>query len=93
MDLVVPLDGGEGFGEESDQVPLFVFREHLGEDGTRCKVGAVGFNAEGFGRVGRDEDQGRSDTSLQPSECGVLGFSPAPTRVVSGQVEEGAGVF
>jgi len=25
MDLVVLLDGGQGFGEESDQVPLFIF--------------------------------------------------------------------
>jgi len=48
MDLVVPLDGGEGLGEESDWVPLFVFRRHLGEDGTHC-VGTIGFDAEGLG--------------------------------------------
>jgi len=93
VDLIVPLDGGQGLGEERDWVPLFVFRGYLGEDCTRCKVGAVGFDAEGFGRVGRDEDWSRSDTSLQPSKCGALSFSPAPTRIVSGQVEEQAGVF
>jgi len=49
MDLIVPLNGGEGLGEESDQVPLFVFWRHLGEDSTLCEVGAVGFNAEGLG--------------------------------------------
>ena len=25
VDLIVPLDGGQRFGEEGDQVPLFVF--------------------------------------------------------------------
>jgi len=93
VDLIVPLDGGQGLGEEHDWVPLFVFRGYLGEDRTRCKVGAVGFDAEGFGRVRRDEDWSRSDTSLQPSKCGALSFSPAPTRIVSGQVEEQAGMF
>jgi len=85
--------GGQGLGEESDRVPLFVFRRHLGKDRTRRKVRAVSFDAEGFGRVRRDEDQSGSDTSLQPSECGALGFSSAPTGIVSGQVEEWAGVF
>jgi len=79
--------------EEGDQVPVFIFRGYLGEDRTRRKVGAVGFDVEGFGQVGRDEDRSRSDTPLQPSECGALGFPPAPTGVVSGQVEEQAGVF
>jgi len=90
VDLIVPFNGREGLGEESDRVPLFVY---LGEDRTRCKVGAVGFNAEGFGWVGQDEDWSRSDTSLQPSKCSALGFSPAPTGTVSGQVEEQAGAF
>jgi len=93
MDLVVPFDRGQGLGEEGDQVPLFVFRGYLGEDRTCCKVGAVGFDAEGFGWVRRDEDQGRSDTSLQPSECGALSFSPVPIGIVSGQVEERVGMF
>jgi len=64
VDLIVPLDRGQGLGEEGDQVPLFVFRGYLGEDRTRRKVGTVSFNAEGFGRVGRDEDRSGSDTSL-----------------------------
>jgi len=54
MDLIVSLDGGQGFGEEGDRVPLFVFRRYLGEDRNRRKVGTVGFNAEGFGQAGRD---------------------------------------
>jgi len=74
-------------------VSLFVFREYLGEDCTCRKVGAVGFDAEGFGRVGRNEGRSGSDTSLQPSECGALGLSPVPTRIVLGQVEEQVGVF
>jgi len=41
MDLVVLLDGGEGFGEESDQVPLFVLWGHLGENST-CITKNVG---------------------------------------------------
>jgi len=64
VDLIVPLDGGQGLGEEGDRVPLFVFQRYLGEDRTRCKVGTVGFDAEGFGWVGRDEDWSGSDTSL-----------------------------
>ena len=64
VDLVVPLNGGQGLGEESDRVPLFVCRRYLGEDRTCCKVGAVSFDAEGFGRVRRDEDWSGSDTSL-----------------------------
>jgi len=64
MDLIVPLDGGQGLGEEGDWVPLFIFRRYLGEDRTRRKVGTVGFDAEGFGQVGRDEDWSGSDTSL-----------------------------
>jgi len=74
-------------------VPLLVFQGYLGEDRTCRKVGAVGFDAEGFGWVGRDEDQRGSDTSLQPSKCSALGFSPMPTGIISGQVEEQAGVF
>ena len=64
VDLIVPFDGGQGLGEEGDRVPLFVFRRYLGEDRTCRKVGTVGFDAEGSGQVGRDEDQSRSDTSL-----------------------------
>jgi len=93
VDFVVLLDRGQGFGEESNRVPLFVFQGYLGEDCTRCKVRAVSFDAEGLGRVGRDEDWSRSDTSLQSSECGALGFTPVPTRIVSGQVKEQVGVF
>jgi len=93
VDLVVPYDRGHGLGEEGDRVPLFVFRGYLGEDRTCCKVGAVGFDAEGFGWVGRNEDQSRSDTSLQSSECGALGFPTAPTGIVSGQVKERVGMF
>jgi len=84
VDLIVPFDGGQGLGEEGDRVPLFVFRGYLGEDRTCRKVGAVGFDAERFGRVGRNEDRSGSDTSLQPSECGALGFPPAPTGIISG---------
>jgi len=91
MDLIVPLNRGQGLGEESDQVPLF--RRYLEEDHTRRKVGTVSFNVEGFGQVGRDEDWSRGDTSLQPSECGTLSFSPVPTGIVSDQVEERVGVF
>ena len=43
-------------------MPLLVFRRHLGEDGARGKVGAVGFDAEGLGRVGRDENRSGGDT-------------------------------
>jgi len=64
VDLVVPLDGGQGLGEESDWVPLFIFQGYLGEDCTRCKVGAISFDVEGLGQVGRDEDWGGSDTSF-----------------------------
>jgi len=74
-------------------VPLFIFQRYLEEDRTRHKVGAIGFDVEGFGQVGRDENQSGSDTSLQPSECGALSFSPAPTRIISGQIEEQVGVF
>jgi len=84
MDLIVLFDGGQGLGEEGDWVPLFVFQRYLGEDRTRHKVGAVSFDAEAFGWVGRNEDRSGSDTSLQPSECGALGFPPAPTGIVSG---------
>jgi len=93
VDFVVLLNGGQGLGEEGDRVPLFIFRGYLGEDRTCCKVGAVSFDAERFGRVGRNEDRGGSDTSLQPSERSALSFTPAPTGIVSGQVEEQAGVF
>jgi len=93
VDLVVPFDGGQGLGEEGDRVPLFVFKGYLGEDRTHCKVGTVSFDAEGLSQVGRDEEQSGSDTSLQPSECGALGFSPVPNGIVSGQVQEQAGVF
>ncbi len=64
MDLIVPFDGGQGFGEESNWVPFFVFRGHLGEDHTCCKVGAISFDAEEFGQVRRDEDWSGSDTFL-----------------------------
>jgi len=74
-------------------VPFFVFRRYLGEDGARGKVGAVGFDAEGLGRVGRDENWSGGDTLFQPGESGLLGFFPAPAGVVSGQIEERAGVF
>jgi len=74
-------------------VPLLVFRRHLGEDSTRGKVGAVSFDAEGLGRVGRDENQSRGDTLFQPGESGLLSFFPAPAGVVSGQIEERVGVF
>ena len=74
VDLIVPFDGGQGLGEEGNWVPLFVFRGCLGEDRTCRKVGAVSFDAEGFGWVRRDEDWSGSDTSLQPSKCGALGF-------------------
>jgi len=93
VDLIVLLDGGQGLGEEGNRVPLFFFRRYLEEDRTCRKVGTVGFDAEGFGRVGRDEDRRGSDTSLQPSECGALGLSPVPAGIVSGQVEERAGVL
>ena len=74
-------------------MPFLVFRRHLGEDGARGKVGAVGFNAEGLGRVGRDENWSGGDTLFQPGESGSLSFFPAPAGVVSGQIEERAGVF
>jgi len=83
MDLVVPFDGGQGLGEEGDRVPLFVFQGYLGEDRTCCKVRAVSFDAEGFGRVGRDEDRSGSDTSLQPSECSALQCQPESFQVKS----------
>jgi len=93
VDLVVLLDRGKGLGEESDGVPFFVFQRYLGEDHIHRKVRAVGFHVEGLDQIGRDEDWGRSDTSLQPSECGALSFSPVPTRIILGQVEEVVGVF
>jgi len=74
-------------------VPLLVFRRHLGEDGARGKIRAVGFDAEGLGWVGRDENQSGGDTLFQPGESSSLGFFPAPAGVVSGQIEEQAGVF
>ena len=60
VDLIVLLNGGQGLGEEGNQVPLFVFREYLGEARTCHKVGTVGFNVEEFGWVGRDEDRSGS---------------------------------
>ena len=48
---------------------------------------------EGLGRVGRDENRSGGDALLQPSESGSLGFFPVPAGVVSGQIEERAGVF
>ena len=57
-------------------MPLLVFRRHLGEDGARGKVGAVGFDAEGLGRVGRDENQSGGDTLFQPGESSSLSFFP-----------------
>ena len=53
-------------------MPLLVFRRHLGEDSARGKVGAVGFDAEGLGRVRRDENRSGGDALLQPSESGSL---------------------
>jgi len=64
-------------------VPFLVFRRHLGEDGACGKVGVVGFDAEGLGWVGGDENQSRGDTLFQPGESGSLGFFPAPVRVRS----------
>jgi len=60
VDLIVLLNRGQGLGEEGDQVPLFVFRKYLEEDRTSRKVGTVGFDAEEFGWVGRDEDRSGS---------------------------------
>jgi len=57
------------------------------------KVGAVGFDVEGLGRVGRDENRSEGDTLFQPGESGLLSFFPAPAGVISGQIEERAGVF
>ena len=34
VDLLVPFDGGQGLGEESNWVPLFIFRGYPGEDCT-----------------------------------------------------------
>jgi len=48
VDLVVPLNGGQGLGEESNWVPLFIFQRYLGEDRTCRKVGAVSFNRKGL---------------------------------------------
>jgi len=56
VDLIVPFDGGQGFGEEGDQVPLFVFCRYLEEDSTGSEVGTVGFNSEGSGGVRRAKD-------------------------------------
>ena len=81
VDLVVPLNGGEGLGEESDWVPLFIFWRHLGEDGTCCKVGTVSFDVEGLGQVGRDEDQSGGDTLLQSGKRSAFSLSPVPTGV------------
>ena len=74
-------------------MPLLVFQRHLGEDAPRGKVGAVGFDAEGLGRVRRDENRSGGDTLFQPGESGSLSFFPAPAGVVSGQIEERTGVF
>ena len=74
-------------------MPLLVFRRYLGEDGARGKVGAVSFDAEGLGRVRRDENRSGGDTLFQPGKSGSLGFFPVPAGVVSGQIEERAGVF
>ena len=41
MDLIVPLDGGERLGEEGNQMPLSIIQGYLGEDSTRCEVGAM----------------------------------------------------
>ena len=92
MDLIVLLDRGQGLGEEGNQVSLFIFQRHLEEDSICCKVRAVGFDAEGLGQVGRDENWSGGDTLLQPSGCSVFSLSPVPTRVVLGQVEEQVGV-
>ena len=70
-------------------MPFFVFRGYLGEDSARGKVGAVSFDAEGLGRVGRDENRSGGDTLFQPVKSGSLSFFPAPAGVVSGQIEVG----
>ena len=74
-------------------MPLLIFRRHLGEDGARGKVGAVSFDAEGLGQVRRDENRSGGDTLFQPGESGSLSFFPVPVGVVSGQIEERAGMF
>ena len=63
------------------RVPLLVFQRHLGEDGARGKVGAVGFDVEGLGWVRRDENR---SGGVQPGESGSLSFFPVPVGVVSG---------
>ena len=46
-------------------MPFVIFRRDLGEYGTSSEVGAIGFDAKGFGRVRRDEDQGRRHIPLE----------------------------
>ena len=64
VDLIVPLNGGERLGEEGDWVPLSILRRYLREDSTRREVGAISFDMEGCGRVGRDKNWSRGDTLL-----------------------------
>ena len=82
VDLVVPLDRGQGLGEEGDWVPLFVFCRYLREDSTSHEVGTVGFDAEGPGQVRGDQDWRGSDTLLQPIKGRLFHAFPVPSSIV-----------
>ena len=74
-------------------MPFVVFRRDLREYGTSSEVGAVSFDAEGFSRVGRDQDRGRRHIPLELIKGGLFGGLPMPLGVVPGEVEEGSGVL
>ena len=46
MNLVVPLNKREGFGEKGDQVPLVILSRYLGKDSASSEIGTVSFDVE-----------------------------------------------
>ena len=93
MDFVVLLNGGQGLGKEGDWVPFFIFRGYLGQDSASRKVGTIGFNAEGSGQVGRDENWSGSDALLQSIEGRSFSAFSMPSGIIPSQVEERVGMF
>ena len=63
LDLIVPLIGGQGLGEESDWVPLFVFRRYLGEDRTCHKKSELSASMQ-KGLVGSGEMRTGAEVTL-----------------------------
>jgi len=94
LDLVVPFDRGQGLGEESDWVPLFVRISGRGLH----PLQSLELSASMWkGLVGSGEMRTRAEVTLPfnlaNAVCSASPKSPAPTGIILGQVEERAGVF